>query len=147
MSPALTNGSHDALSSRDSTSKRSFAHESLRFEPHLKPKPYHIAGTPQNSKILFRNVNILDSTGAEPYRGDVYIKGERIIHVGFVPNVDMLCQDSNVRIIEGQGRTLMSGLGDAHTHFTWNNGALGTVTLVLSNTWNTLIIIRFAWKC
>lgn len=32
--------------------------------------------------------------------------------------------------VEGKGRTLMSGLGDAHTHLTWNGGdlfALGTL--------------------
>ena len=30
-----------------------------------------------------------------------------------------------MRTIDGRGRTLMSGLGDAHVHFSWNNGDLG----------------------
>lgn len=51
--------------------------------------------------------------------------GERIKHVGIVPNKDSLSKDSKVRTIQGRGRTLMSGLGDAHTHFSWNNGDLG----------------------
>jgi imidazolonepropionase-like amidohydrolase len=76
---------------------------------------------------LFLDVNILDYTGASPYRGDVYIEGERIVHVGSVPNVGSIQSDSKVRVIQGRGRTLMSGLGDAHTHFTWNEGDLGAL--------------------
>lgn len=34
-------------------------------------------------------------------------------------------KNAKVRIIEGRGRTLMSGLGDAHVHFSWNEGDLG----------------------
>ena len=41
----------------------------------LQPKNYEIAGTHPDSRILFRNVKILDSTGREPYPGDVLIKG------------------------------------------------------------------------
>jgi imidazolonepropionase-like amidohydrolase len=100
-------------------------HEHVHFDPSLAPKKYDIKGTDPNSKILFRNVNILDSTGRDPFKGDVYIEGERIKYVGSVPDVDNLAKDSNVRTIEGRGRTLMSGLGDAHTHFSWNNGDLG----------------------
>ncbi|KAK3171314.1 hypothetical protein OEA41_003398 [Lepraria neglecta] len=41
-----------------------------------------------------------------------------------VAKVDELQKNQRVRITERRGRTLMSGLGDAHTHFTWNNSAL-----------------------
>jgi predicted amidohydrolase YtcJ len=51
--------------------------------------------------------------------------GERITAVGTVPNVKQLKQNPRVRVFQGKGRTLMSGLGDAHTHFTWNGGDLG----------------------
>lgn len=51
--------------------------------------------------------------------------GERITAVGTVPNVEQLKQNPRVRVFQGKGRTLMSGLGDAHTHFTWNGGDLG----------------------
>lgn len=51
--------------------------------------------------------------------------GERICYVGNVPNFETLRNDPTVRVIQGNGRTLMSGLGDAHTHFTWNETALG----------------------
>lgn len=69
------------------------------------------------SKTLFRDVSITDSTGAQPYRGDVLVDHDRIVAVG---TVDPGAGDG-VRVIEGRGRTLMSGLCDAHTHFTWNN--------------------------
>lgn len=52
-------------------------------------------------------------------------KGQRFAHVGKVPNKDDLLRDSSVRVFHGRGRTLMPGLGDAHTHFTWNGGDLG----------------------
>ncbi|WP_037074615.1 metal-dependent hydrolase family protein [Pseudonocardia spinosispora] len=80
-----------------------------------------------STKTLFRNVSILDSTGALPYPGDVLVDNDRIASVGTVD------PDSarGARVIEGRGRTLMSGLCDAHTHFSWNNSAdldgLGTM--------------------
>ena len=132
MAPGiLVNGDSDShevghfpsFSKHDSKRKLN-PHEDLNFDPKLKPKSYHIEGTRPDSKVLFLNVNILDSTGADPYHGDVFIQGERITHVGSVPDVANLQKDPQVRVIQGRGRTLMSGLGDAHTHFTWNNGAL-----------------------
>ena len=33
-------------------------------------------------KVLFRNVSILDSTGADPYPGDVLVENDRIAAVG-----------------------------------------------------------------
>ena len=69
--------------------------------------------------ILFRNVSILDSTGADPYPGDVLVEDDRIAAVGTVDPA----RAGDARVIEGRGRTLMSGLCDAHTHFTWNNSA------------------------
>lgn len=50
-------------------------HEAVHFDPSLKAKPYHMKGTDPNSKVLFRNVNIIDSTGAPSFPGDVYIEG------------------------------------------------------------------------
>ena len=44
-----------------------------------------------------------------------------------MPSKTELKKDASVRVIDGRGRTLMSGLGDAHTHFTWNNGDLGAL--------------------
>ena len=51
-------------------------HDQVHFDPSLKPKSYEMKGTDPNSKVLFRDVNILDSTGREPFKGDVYIEGQ-----------------------------------------------------------------------
>jgi hypothetical protein len=96
----------------------------IKFAKNLQPKEHSLLGTHPESRILFKNVTILDSTGKDPYPGDVLITGERITKVGVVPNVDELEKDPKVRVFHGRGRTLMSGLGDAHTHFTWNGGDL-----------------------
>lgn len=78
-------------------------------------------------RTLFRDVRILDSTGNDPYPGDVLVDGDRIAAVGAVDPADA----ADARVVEGRGRTLMSGLCDAHTHFSWNNSAdldgLGTM--------------------
>lgn len=50
--------------------------------------------------------------------------GQRFAAVGKVPKIEELKQDSQVRVFHGRGRTLMSGLGDGHTHLTWNGGDL-----------------------
>lgn len=79
------------------------------------------------STTLFRDVTILDSTGAGPYPGDVLVEGDRIAAVGAVDPAHA----ADARVVDGGGRTLMSGLCDAHTHFSWNNSAdldgLGTM--------------------
>jgi imidazolonepropionase-like amidohydrolase len=82
------------------------------------------------SSTLFTNVNILDGNAAGPVRGEVIVADGRITAVepgsGNLPIADH-------RVIDGKGRTLMSGLCDAHTHFTWNSGgdldSLGTMQL------------------
>jgi hypothetical protein len=56
-------------------SKPLFPHDSVHFHPSLAPKKYSIEGTDPDSKILFQDVTILDSTGRQPYKGHVYIEG------------------------------------------------------------------------
>lgn len=46
-----------------------------KIKPELLPPKYEIKGTDPASKILFVNVNILESSGREPYKGSVYIQG------------------------------------------------------------------------
>lgn len=49
--------------------------QGVQFDASLQPKNYEIAGTDPDSKVLFVDVEILDSTGKLPYRGDVLIEG------------------------------------------------------------------------
>jgi imidazolonepropionase-like amidohydrolase len=82
------------------------------------------------SSTLFTNVNILDGNAEGPVHGEVIVADGRITAVqpgqGNLPHADH-------RVVDGKGRTLMSGLCDGHTHFTWNSGgdldALGTMQL------------------
>ncbi|KAI1362828.1 hypothetical protein F5Y08DRAFT_259373 [Xylaria arbuscula] len=96
--------------------------DDVRALPHhtLTPADITIRNHLPNDKkkILFKNVNIFDSTGADIYLGDVLIENEQIQKVGkfeFTPDDDTL-------VIDGHGKkTLMSGLIDAHTHLSWND--------------------------
>ena len=65
------------------------------------------------------------------------------MYVGKVPNVEQVKTLSGVRVFHGRGRTLMSGLGDGHTHFSWNGGDLDQLgTLGVEE--HTLLTMRSA---
>jgi imidazolonepropionase-like amidohydrolase len=68
---------------------------------------------------LFTNVTVVDSTGAAPYPGEVLVEGERIAAVGRPGEL----RRTTAQVVDGGGATLMSGLCDAHTHFSWNNAS------------------------
>ncbi|KAF7313963.1 Amidohydro-rel domain-containing protein [Mycena chlorophos] len=79
-----------------------------------------------NASVAFVNVNILDSTGKQPYIGDVLVSGAEIAHVGGKLSTKQL---DGARVIEGNERTLMSGMVDAHAHFSWTNApSLDSIT-------------------
>ena len=68
---------------------------------------------------LFTNVSILDGNAEGPVAGEVSVADGRITDVA--TGGGALPRDGH-RVIDGNGMTLMSGLCDAHTHFTWNSG-------------------------
>jgi imidazolonepropionase-like amidohydrolase len=65
-------------------------------------------------KTLFKNVSILDCSGAEPYAGEVLVQGNRIAAVSKTP----MAADG-ARIVDGGGATLMPGLVEAHSHLSF----------------------------
>lgn len=73
---------------------------------------------PAQQSTLFTNVSVLDSTGADPYPADVLVEGDRITSVRRDRSA---ATPPGARVVDGGGGTLMSGLCDAHTHFSWNN--------------------------
>jgi imidazolonepropionase-like amidohydrolase len=70
--------------------------------------------------LLFTNVRIFDGTGEHPYTGEVLIQGNRIKHVG---RGSRTVPTNGHTVIDGAGCTLMPGMTEAHTHFSWNNAA------------------------
>jgi imidazolonepropionase-like amidohydrolase len=69
---------------------------------------------------LFTNVRILDGSGALPYSGSVLVQGNRIRQVG---RSTAAISPAGATVIDGAGATLMPGMCEAHTHFSWNDAA------------------------
>jgi imidazolonepropionase-like amidohydrolase len=69
---------------------------------------------------LFTNVRILDGTGTMPYAGSVLVQGNRIRTVN---RSSASLTPSGATVIDGAGATLMPGMCEAHTHFSWNDAA------------------------
>ena len=69
---------------------------------------------------LFTNVRILDGTGQNPFTGSVLVQGARIRQVG---RSSAAITPGNATVIDGAGATLMPGMCEAHTHFSWNDAA------------------------
>jgi imidazolonepropionase-like amidohydrolase len=70
--------------------------------------------------VLFTNVRILDGTLAHPASGSVLVQGNRIRAVG---RSTAPISASGALVIDGAGATLMPGMCEAHTHFSWNDAA------------------------
>ena len=73
-----------------------------------------------DTSTLFTNVRILDGTGTMPYAGSVLVQGNRIRTVG---RSSAALAPQGATVIDGAGATLMPGMCEAHTHFSWNDAA------------------------
>jgi imidazolonepropionase-like amidohydrolase len=71
-------------------------------------------------ETLFTNVRILDGTGQNPYSGSVLVEGNRIRQMG---RSNAAMAPGSATVIDGAGATLMPGMCEAHTHFSWNDSA------------------------
>jgi imidazolonepropionase-like amidohydrolase len=69
---------------------------------------------------LFTNVRVLEGpVNAPPYLGSVLVEGNRIKRIQRGGG----SASGAVTIIDGAGATLMPGMCEAHTHFSWNDAA------------------------
>lgn len=71
------------------------------------------------ANTLFTNVQIFDGKSSQAFPGEVLVQGNRIKQVAKTP--DRLPRDG-ATLVDAQGATLMPGLVNAHSHFTYNNG-------------------------
>jgi imidazolonepropionase-like amidohydrolase len=78
-------------------------------------------------ETLFTNVRILDGTGTQPCAGSVRVQGQRIVQVsrslGALTASSTSGSSGDARVVDGAGATLMPGMVEAHTHFSWNDSA------------------------
>ncbi|MGV3568986.1 MAG: amidohydrolase family protein [Ramlibacter sp.] len=70
--------------------------------------------------VLFTNVRILEGGGAAPWMGSVLVEGNRIRRVS---RSGGSVSGGPATVIDGAGATLMPGMCEAHTHFSWNDAA------------------------
>jgi imidazolonepropionase-like amidohydrolase len=70
------------------------------------------------ANVVFTNVRIFDGSGAQPYTGEVFIQGNRIARIA---RGGRAAPASSVQTIDAAGATLMPGMVEAHTHFSWND--------------------------
>src|SRR5260370_3284211 len=70
------------------------------------------------TSVLFTNVRIFDGTGVLAYPGEVLVQGNRISRIARGARA---LPTAGVPGVDGGGATLMPGLVDAHTHFSWNH--------------------------
>jgi imidazolonepropionase-like amidohydrolase len=76
------------------------------------------------ANVLFTNVRIFDGSGDQPYNGEVLVQGNRIARVTRTGSGVRSLPSSSASgstVIDGAGSTLMPGMVEAHTHFSWND--------------------------
>jgi imidazolonepropionase-like amidohydrolase len=69
-------------------------------------------------RTAITNVRIFDGSGADPFAGSVLVEGNRIVEVARSPSG---LQGTAQQTIDGNGRFLMPGMTESHTHFSWND--------------------------
>src|SRR5688572_23911573 len=76
------------------------------------------------ANTLFTNVRVFDGSSDQPFAGEVLVQGNRIARVTRTSSgVRSLpaSSASGAMVIDGAGATLMPGMVEAHTHFSWND--------------------------
>jgi imidazolonepropionase-like amidohydrolase len=69
-------------------------------------------------KILVRDARVFDASGADPFRGDVLIEGDRITRVSRAAGK---IAAEGCQVIEAKGMFLMPGMTEGHAHLSFDN--------------------------
>src|SRR6185437_3812617 len=67
----------------------------------------------------FRNATVIDGTGAEPWRGDVLVEGNRITDVAAAGKLTPRVPAIDATVVDCAGATLMPGLIEPHAHLSF----------------------------
>src|SRR5260370_19800438 len=70
------------------------------------------------ANVLFTNGRFIDGSGAQPFAGEVLVEGNRIVRVA---RGVLAMQMAGTRVVDAGGATLMPGMTEAHTHFSWKD--------------------------
>jgi N-acyl-D-amino-acid deacylase len=68
---------------------------------------------PEKYDVIIKNTRIVDGTGSAHYKGDIAIKGEKIVAIGKVKG------DAQT-VLDGSGLITCPGFIDPHTHADWD---------------------------
>ena len=68
--------------------------------------------------VVFSNVRIFDSSGAQAFQGEVRVEGERI---AAVTRADRPLARDGAHVIDGAGATLIPGLVESHAHLSFTD--------------------------
>jgi len=92
-------------------------------------------------RTIFRDVEVIDGTGAAAFRAHVVVQGNRIAAVA--RGAHPAAQGAD-RVIEGRGATLMPGLIESHAHLSFADVAVSTHLGNIPPEEHTLITARHA---
>ena len=95
------------------------------------------------TRILFKNVRILDCTGAAPFAGQVLVENERISEIW--PR-EQATNVADADVFEGNGATLMPGLIEPHSHLSFTDCARSVDMGFIPPEEHMLITVRNARK-
>jgi len=83
-------------------------------------------------RVLLRNGNVIDGTGAAPRpRTDVLIEGDDIVAVGVDAAVAANIDGAATTNIDVSGLTVMPGLIDSHCHITFGEPSSNRATCIV----------------